>query len=301
MKEDEKKALCAELLGLEIDWYDDDRGTLKCPAAHLHKKSTGPKDTIIYLDGVPTLFCFHDSCRQVIEDANLIIRQAIAPMTPEQKEEGKLKHSRYHEIGCKARKVVFHREVILEKYAWPELFADPRTPDASWTSFCRLWDPEDIIWIGEVWDSGPVKGPGHFLTVREWNERGVNTYANHFTTASTFKWGTIDRVGRQIARNDYIVVEFDSLNSDKGLNRSQGAAMLKYCATFIDLVMVVDSGNKSLHGWFKNNEKVDAETSFFLRCIGADAKTMRPSQPVRLPGARRENGNIQSLLWTLRQ
>jgi hypothetical protein len=301
MKEDEKRALCVELLSLEIDWYDDDRGALKCPAAHLHTKPTGPKDTIIYLDGVPTMFCFHESCREVIQDANSILRQAIAPMTPEQKEENKVKRDRYHEIGSKARKVVCHREVILEKYAWPEIFADPSTPDAAWNSFCQLWNPDDIIWIGEVWDTGPVKGPGHFLTVREWNERGVNTYPNHFTTASTFKWGTIDRVGRQVERTDYIVVEFDSLNSDKELNRTWGAAMLKYCATFIDLAMVVDSGNKSLHGWFRNNEKVDSETRFFLRSIGADTKTMRPSQPVRLPGARRENGNIQSVLWIPRQ
>jgi hypothetical protein len=104
-----------------------------------------------------------------------------------------------------------------------------------------------------------------------------------------------------VERTDYIVVEFDSLNSDKELNRTWGAAMLKYCATFIDLAMVVDSGNKSLHGWFRNNEKVDSETRFFLRSIGADTKTMRPSQPVRLPGARRENGNIQSVLWIPRQ
>jgi hypothetical protein len=61
--------------------------------------------------------------------------------------------------------------------------------------------------------------------------------------------------------------------------------------------MVVDSGNKSLHGWFEMNEKITEQQRFFLRQLGADVNTMRPSQPVRLPGAIRDNGNVQSILW----
>jgi len=46
-----------------------------------------------------------------------------------------------------------------------------------------------------------------------------------------------------------------------------------------------------------NNEKFDEEWDVYLKHFGADAKTMRPAQPVRLPGARRDNGKVQSLLW----
>ena len=41
-----------------------------------------------------------------------------------------------------------------------------------------------------------------------------------------------------------------------------------------------------------NNEEWDV----YLKHFGADTKTMRPAQPVRLR-ARRENGKVQSILW----
>jgi hypothetical protein len=109
--------------------------------------------------------------------------------------------------------------------------------------------------------------------------------------------GTVDRITKQVRQTPYLVVEFDSLDQNKQENRRKGAALLNYLRQSLDLKMVVDSGNKSIHGWFEMNKKVTEQERFFLRQLGADINSMRPSQPVRLPGAIRDNGNVQSVLW----
>ena len=83
----------------------------------------------------------------------------------------------------------------------------------------------------------------------------------------------------------YVVVEFDSLDKDLEINKLKGAALLNYLRRYFDLRLVTDSGNKSVHGWFRNDARMTEEAKFFLRQLGADMQTMRPSQPVRLPGA----------------
>lgn len=286
---EEKKTEATKILMTEISWYADDRGTLLCPGHTLHTKPTGLKDTILYLDGVPTLFCYHESCREQIDLANKALRTELAPRSPEQREEARVKTSHLTQLSCDARKLLANKKWLLEKYNWTEIF------EGSWvqpfqTFITAMWDPEDYIWVGEVWDTGPIKGPGHFKPAGLWD-----SVPGHFTTACSFKPGTIDRCMRQIERSPYTVVEFDVLNVDKEVNRIEGAAFINYLSkNGLNLRAVVDSGNKSIHGWF---EAIPDDMKFFIRCLGGDAKTMRPSQAVRVPGAIRENGNTQSLLW----
>lgn len=65
-----------------------------------------------------------------------------------------------------------------------------------------------------------------------------------------------------------------------------------------DLVMVVSSGNKSLHGWFW--VEPDEEEDFWKAAIplGADPAIMRNrSSFVRLPFGTRDNGNRQNVIY----
>jgi hypothetical protein len=292
----EKQARAAELLQTEIEWYEEDRGRLACPGAHLHTKKTGEKDTILYLDSVPTLWCFHASCADIVEDANKMLRHELAdPMSREEKRERKAKGQEMRQVFLDCQKVLAQLDRLLEKSGWE---FSPYGPAESWELFLKtFWQPDDILWVGEVWDTGPVKGPGHFAPAREWLFSPPNLYANHFTTSSTFKPGVFDRRNANVASTPYVVVEFDALSPDKERNRKLGAAMLNHLrGGGLDLVAVVDSGNKSLHGWVRNNEKMTDLTKYTLRSLGADVQTMRAAQAVRVPGARRDS-NIQSLLW----
>jgi hypothetical protein len=64
------------LLG-EIEWDSGTHGFLSCPGKHLHTTGDGPRDCEIHLDGVPTLHCFHTSCRGFIDGLNHELRKRI--------------------------------------------------------------------------------------------------------------------------------------------------------------------------------------------------------------------------------
>src|SRR5258708_35035124 len=101
MNLEEKKTRAAELLMTEIEWYEEDRGRLVCPGERLHTKKTGEKDTILYMDSVPTLFCFHASCADFIYDANKMLRLELAePMSREEKKENKEKGREMRQVAC---------------------------------------------------------------------------------------------------------------------------------------------------------------------------------------------------------
>lgn len=299
---EEKHRIAEEIAGVPITWQADGlKGYMLCPMADAHTKPTKDNHTICYLDGVPTFFCWHQSCKEWVETANTELREKVDERSPaERKADAEIRVGR---AQAQAASDSFRRNLdqIIAEYRWDEIFAGPRwNLQESFAHFLSLWQPDDHIWIGEIWDTGVNEKKNnsfHFASVAEWKSRQVNRYANHFTTGSTFKQGSVDRIKSNIVETPYVVVEFDSLSPDPEANKRMGAALLNYLHKLaaLDLVMVVDSGNKSVHGWFRNN--FSEQEKFFLRQIGADPQSMRPSQPVRLPGAIRSNGRMQHLLW----
>ena len=78
------------------------------------------------------------------------------------------------------------------------------------------------------------------------------------------------------------------------------AALLLELAAYAPLVLVVSSGGKSLHGWFRIKGSIPAELEKFNRGalrLGACSSTIKnPSQFVRMPDGLRKNGKRQ-LVW----
>jgi len=92
----------------------------------------------------------------------------------------------------------------------------------------------------------------------------------------------------------FLVLEFD------GISRDTQAAVLLHLAERAPLSMAVDSGGKSIHGWFFCAGKTDEQLRPFFRMacgLGADPATWNRSQFVRMPDGRRDNGNRQSVLF----
>jgi hypothetical protein len=73
----ESRRAAAEKLVGKIE-HTDTGDFCKCPGEHLHTNGNAPKDCRVTLDGVPTIFCLHRSCSQVIETANHELRSQIA-------------------------------------------------------------------------------------------------------------------------------------------------------------------------------------------------------------------------------
>jgi len=71
-----RQSMAAELLG-SIDWSTLVRGYCTCPAQHLHTTGNGTRDCEVHLDGSPTIHCFHNRCRGIIEATNRELRSRI--------------------------------------------------------------------------------------------------------------------------------------------------------------------------------------------------------------------------------
>jgi len=67
----------------------------------------------------------------------------------------------------------------------------------------------------------------------------------------------------------------------------------------LKLVAIVDTGGKSLHGWFEFEEDLLTDLKLVLPAYQCDPKLFTPSQPVRLPGILRDGvvGRYQKLVY----
>jgi hypothetical protein len=71
-----RRELAEEVLG-DINWHSDSSGYCTCPAQHLHTSGDGDRDCEVYLERVPSIHCFHESCMAVIAGVNHELRSRI--------------------------------------------------------------------------------------------------------------------------------------------------------------------------------------------------------------------------------
>lgn len=178
------------------------------------------------------------------------------------------------------------------------LDSDPRN---DWKLLLQLFKPDDVVWIGRApTDSaGPDSTPDwqsfcqtRFRAVSEWLKE--STAPGLFTCPSVFKSGIHSRSNDNVTARRYLVVESDTLD------KNQVCAVFRWAEQFSRLRAIVDTGGRSLHGWF---EVPQAEALEQLRVImpqmGCDPALFKLAQPCRLPGGVRadKNNRVQSLLY----
>jgi hypothetical protein len=73
----ERQRIALHLLG-NIEWKNESRGFVTCPGKHLHTTGDSKRDCEIHLNGAPTIHCFHDSCRGIVDGKNHELRSQIA-------------------------------------------------------------------------------------------------------------------------------------------------------------------------------------------------------------------------------
>ena len=72
----ERQRITVELLGA-IRWDSETHGFCTCPGKHLHTTGDAERDCEIHLDGAPTVHCFHNHCREILESINHELRSQI--------------------------------------------------------------------------------------------------------------------------------------------------------------------------------------------------------------------------------
>jgi hypothetical protein len=180
-------------------------------------------------------------------------------------------------------------------------------PAFDWRLLLQLFRPGDILWIGNKYDScaddkSEAKKEScrrHFRRVSDWlKERRA---PEQFTCPSVFKPGSHSRCNEAVLQRRYLVIESDVLSKD------QMSAVISWCRQFMRLRAIVDTGGKSLHGWFDApTQEIEAELRTILPNLGwrpdhkptLDPALFKLAQPCRLPGAWREPGKVrQALLY----
>jgi hypothetical protein len=306
-----------------IDWQDGMTGFCRCPGEARHTHPTHKQDCRVTLDNVPTVFCFHTSCFADIQAANKALRSVVgnasngsnaelkrSEPTPAERER---QRQRMLCEKLKARAVASLAE-ILKTFAFSpvdffelspiRLLADPAN---DWRLLLQRFKPDDVLWIGGKFDSCADDAPEtkkencrrHFRPVADWlKERQA---PEQFTCPSIFKSGTHSRCNDAVTQRRYLVIESDLLSKD------EMSAVINWGRQFMRLRAIVDTGRRSLHGWFDAPPlEIEAELRIILPNLGRGAEdkpTLDPAlfklaQPCRLPGAWREPGKIrQALLY----
>jgi len=72
----ERQRIAVEILGA-IDWQSETSGLCVCPGKHLHTTGDNERDCKFDCDGVPTLHCFHNHCRGILDGINKELRSRI--------------------------------------------------------------------------------------------------------------------------------------------------------------------------------------------------------------------------------
>jgi hypothetical protein len=316
VKLQDRQACCEEILG-PIEWKGQEGVLEECPGGELHSTPFQLGHCVVYLDNYPTVHCFHQSCKEACVEATGEIRQAIRGLYIDDKQEvpwrrrkpvlGTARVVNMGDAAILAEEKRRSLPEIIRTYAWHPtdayLEAKPRLlpADDHWKQHLSLFDPTDLVWIGNEFNSGPRHGH-HFRLVREWMSLERQPYGNFICPSvfkKTFSRGrvvekSISRKNENVERRRCLVLESDTLS------RPDSCAVYNWCRSFMRLRALIHSGKKSIHAWFD----FPGQAMFELFRVIAPGLQMdmqvfnTASQPVRIAGAyRKDTGRWQHLIW----
>lgn len=286
-----------------VRWLTPEQGLTPCPGEKKHNVKSSKRDCMVFVTPgrVPTVSCFHSSCHEEVAAVNDDIRAAWRLFSPAMSAEDQAALS---EISTRRRELearaTASKPIILRDHAWSIDLAKDSDP-SDFNVWKGLWRSQDIIWVGEPHESGQWFHRNCFQTAEEAGLRG------HFSCASTFKLATQSRSNDSVASTPFLIVEGDSVlgkqpenDLEKRENKLACAAIFRWLEREVGLTLrcVIDSGNKSLHGWFNMPpEALYNDLKTLLPFMGCDRAMFKPSQPARVPGIMRDNGKGQNLLY----
>ena len=288
-----------------IDAIDLKRGFVACPGEHRHTHETRPGHCLVYPnDGRPRLYCTHQSCNAEIDAANkqlfaLHSKPMASESYAERRERVKREAAEKQAQATVALRLKHALPDIVREHSWPHAEIAAHTPtdlpsEDHWKLLLvALFRDEDVIWCGR---DEKDSGPGHedrFRPVAEWmSER---TCPGPLVCPHPFRPGSCSRSNDNVVEPRYLIVESDHLSKD------EIGAIFRWIEAKIGLRLkaVVDTGSRSLHGWFEYPPPALLDDlKLILPLLGCDGKMFTLSQPCRLPShANPKTGNMQRLLY----
>ena len=139
-----------QILG-PVEWMDEIHGNCRCPGEHLHTHPTRKRDASVFVDGVPTMFCWHHSCSAAREDANRRLRKSILDDAAAEHGEAKqvqIQRDPEAEIVRRITAIAkMNRERYLTGQPWDiaDMFEEsPQSPEGGYKSMLTLFDHHDV-------------------------------------------------------------------------------------------------------------------------------------------------------------
>ncbi len=168
------------------------------------------------------------------------------------------------------------------------------------TLLSELYQPEDILFIGDTYDKQVDTAANHAERMaangcaKPYIITNPLTGQQHETGSGTLSY----RCDAAVKDFRFTVVEHDALSETEQLAFWLTVIREK----LLDVAVLLHSGGKSFHGWIRVNatdatdyrSKV-AELWRFLEPMGFDKATRNPARLSRLAGHTRENGKVQWL------
>jgi len=170
-----------------------------------------------------------------------------------------------------------------------------------------LFNPDDLLWMGSVYDSNKPQHRANFRPAKEWLH--VPQLPSRLS-AGTFREGSISRSRANLATQPYLIIESDDLighkpttDEEREVNRQLNAALMSFLTDrfHLELRALIDTGGKSLHGWFTHpGEETALALAKLLDGLAIDSAVFHRAScaPLRAPGCLHEvTGNYASLYY----
>lgn len=190
-------------------------------------------------------------------------------LTPEEKRQWAEQRRREKLRITKQENITQRIQEILERKLAPYLSSDWQAdlwhdspirfdhPEAAPHDFiASLFKPDDILWLGDIGDSGKPHHAANFKTCREWLR--IDRLPPRIA-AGTFHPGSISRGKDSVQTAPFILIESDDLighkpstPEDRERNKCLSHALNGYARDKLGLTLraLIDTGGKSLHAWY---------------------------------------------------
>lgn len=172
----------------------------------------------------------------------------------------------------------------------------------------NLFLPEDVLWLGDVRDSGSSKHTSNFRRRDDWL-KCLNLPPR--IASGVFRAGSESRKQISLKNSSFLIIEADELIGRKPSNQTEreenkklSAALVAFlqCRLKLSLRAVIDTGGKSLHAWLdRPSAEGEVALTSTLEGLGIDVSVFKQSAtaPLRLPGCRHHQTGKQARLLYL--
>lgn len=207
---------------------------------------------------------------------------------------------------------------LIEKYEWTigsVIQESPQSPCVPNVETCprrflgSLFRPRDLLWTGEVNETGQPHHTTHWRTCKEWLNAPQGTRIGPYVAPSTWRPGSFSRSNTNVLTDPYTVLDFDGLDGIQPQTPEQkmelvnaGLALTRWLRDVLhwQLAAILLTGSKGAHVWFRTPPSPILDSlNTVHREFGLDSKLIgHPAQPCRLPGhAHPKTGNLSRVIW----